>query len=210
MNKTAYIFDLDGLLIDSEPMWQKVEQQVFATVGIELTTAMCEQTTGVQIKDVVEFWYQRFPWQNRTKAQVYDDIIAGMVAGFATDLVVKPGAVELITKLAVERKATIAICSASPMVLIDAAVKQMEVGEYIKAKHSAEFDEFGKPHPLPYLKCAKAIGDEPRECVVFEDSVTGAIAGKAAGMYVVAVPDGPYSAEKFAFCDEVITSLTDF
>ncbi len=208
--KAAYIFDMDGLLVDSEPLWQVVEQQVFASVGVELTIEMCQRTTGLGCKDVVEYWYQRFPWQGRSKQQVNDDIIAGMVAGFERNLPLKPGALALIQQLSENSENKVAICSASPLVLIEAAVSIMGVGERLAVIHSAADDEFSKPHPLPYLKCAKRMGCEPKNCIVFEDSAPGAIAAKAAGMMVVAVPDGPHSPDKFAFCDQVLDSLADY
>ncbi|MFT4929638.1 MAG: HAD superfamily hydrolase (TIGR01509 family) [Phenylobacterium sp.] len=208
MTKATYIFDMDGLLIDSEPLWQEVEKQVFATVGIQLSTAMCEQTTGLGCEEVVEYWYRRRPWDGRSKVQIHDDIIAAMVASFQRYLPLKPGAVALIKQLA--KNHTVGICSASSMVLIETAVAIMGVEQYIAVIHSATADEFSKPHPLPYLNCAKELACEVHTCIVFEDSAPGAIAAKAAGMTVVAVPEGPYSDDKFGFCDQVLTSLEDY
>lgn len=210
MTKNAYIFDMDGLLINSEPVWQKVEQQVFGSVGIDMTIEMCEQTTGIRVADVIEYWYERYPWQNKTKAQVYDDIINAMVANLKADLIIKPGAVELITKLGQLDNPKIAICSSSPLVLIETVVAVMGIGKYLKVLHSGENEEHGKPHPMSYIHTAKKLGVSVNDSVVFEDSMVGTIAGKASGAYVVAVPEGEYSEAKFAFCDEVLGSLADY
>jgi len=204
------IFDMDGLLIDSEPVWQLIEQQVFATVGLTLTDAMCAQTTGVRIKDVVAYWYQRYPWTGPSLLQVEQDIIAGMVNHFATHLTIKPGAVELINQFSAVPGHQLAVCSSSPMALIDAALAAMGVADKIAVKYSAEQDEFAKPHPLPYIRCAKRLGVAVQDCRVFEDSTVGAISAKAAGMYVIAVPEGAYSEDKFSFCDQVLSSLNGF
>jgi sugar-phosphatase len=210
MDKTTYIFDMDGVLIDSEPFWVKVEQQVFAQVGVELTEQMCATTTGLRCMDVVQHWYNSIGWSGRTLQQVHDDIIEGMLQCFRHEAEAMPGAKALIERLAQNPDNTVAICSGSSMVLIEALIEKMGIGACITVAHSAQDDEFGKPHPMPYLKCAQKLGKLPSECVVFEDSVNGAISGKAAGMYVVAIPDGSYSQDKFAFCDEVIERLTEF
>ena len=209
MAVSAYIFDMDGLLIDSEPTWQKVEKQVFGSVGIQMSTQMCEQTTGIRVADVIEYWYERYPWQNKTKAQVYDDIITNMANSFKESLSIKPGAVELITALG-EQGHKLAICSSSPLVLIETAAEVMGIAKYLTTVHSGENEEFGKPHPMSYIHTANKLGVNINDCVVFEDSMVGTIAGKSSGAFVVAVPEGEYSEGKFAFCDQVLTSLLEY
>ena len=210
MTIKGYLFDMDGLLINSEPQWQQVETEVFASVGIKLTDSLCHQTTGMRTHDVISHWYQRYPWHNRTKQDVCNDIIHGMSAAFEQCVNVKPGAVDLIRRLADNPNNRLAICSGSPLLLIETVAKKLQIGQYMQVLHSTEVDEFGKPHPLPYIKCAQLLGCQPADCVVFEDSGIGAISGKAAGMTVVAVPEGEYSEDKFAFCDQVLTSLADY
>lgn len=210
MDKSTFIFDMDGVLIDSEPHWQAVEKQVFADIGITLTSQMCAQTTGLRNSEVVALWHQRFGWQQPSVEQVGRNIINEMVKCFKSNPQFKPGAKELITRLGKNPNNRLAICSSSPDVLIEALVEVMDIGEYVSLVHSAENDEFGKPHPLPYLKCAEKLGSAPGHCVVFEDSLYGALSAKAAGMFVVAVPDGPHTQDKFAFCDQVIDSLEHY
>lgn len=205
-----FIFDMDGLLVDSEPYWKEVEKAVFATVSIHLTDELCQETVGLRLKDIVLHWYKKFPWQNRSIKEVENAIIDGMIASYKKEVCSKKGAVSLIEKLFETFGHKLAICSSSPLALIETVVEAMGIKDYVKLLHSAERDEFGKPHPLPYLNCAKLLDIPPSQCIVFEDSMNGAISGKAAGMYVVAVPEGRYSEQKFSFCDEVLESLEDF
>lgn len=210
MKKDTYIFDMDGVLIDSEPQWQAVEQCVFAQVGVTLTDEMVKTTTGLRCADVVEHWYKRFGWQGKTPQQVQADIIAGMLDCFEHQPNFKEGAKALVEQLSQIKGSSIAICSGSAVVLIESVVRGLGLSEYIKLIHSTEQDTFGKPHPMPYLKCAKKLGKSPDQCIVFEDSSTGAISAKAAGMYTIVIPDGPYKEGQFDFADEVISSLSDF
>jgi len=71
----AAIFDMDGLLIDSEPLWQEAEKRIFAEVGIELTTAMCEQTMGMRIDEVVGHWYKFKPWTNKDLKELEHEVV---------------------------------------------------------------------------------------------------------------------------------------
>ena len=67
----AVIFDMDGLLIDSEPFWKHIETQIFSEVGIRITPNDISQTTGLMISEVVEYWYQRFPWNTTIHSKEY-------------------------------------------------------------------------------------------------------------------------------------------
>jgi sugar-phosphatase len=73
----AIIFDMDGLLIDSEPLWQEAEQRVFATVGLNLTNEQTTETTGLRVDEVIDYWFVRFPWneENISKKQLDVNIV---------------------------------------------------------------------------------------------------------------------------------------
>src|SRR5690606_22562849 len=79
----AAIFDLDGLLIDSEPLWRAVEVEVFRGVGVPLTEEMCRQTTGLRVDAVVEWWHARHPWRAPAPAAVAARIVDRMVEAIA-------------------------------------------------------------------------------------------------------------------------------
>lgn len=210
MNRNTYIFDMDGLLIDSEPYWQQVETEVFAMVGIELTLEMCQETVGLRLHDVVNHWFNKHPWDGLDRKHVHDLILEKLIALYQKSTPVKAGAIELVESLSKIPDVKIGVCSSSPLALIRAALSGVGLTSFVDVLHSAESDEYGKPHPLPYLRCAQKLQSDPSGCVVFEDSINGAIAGKAAGMYVVAIPEQLKPEIKFSFCDEVISSLREY
>ena len=71
----AVIFDMDGVLIDSEPLWQEAEKNVFATVGIHLTTEMCFETMGMRTDEVVAYRYKKQKWHSKSQEEVADEIM---------------------------------------------------------------------------------------------------------------------------------------
>ena len=205
----AVIFDLDGLLIDSEPLWQRAEVEVFNALGVPLKPEMCYQTVGRRIDDVAEFWYARYPWDGPPPAEVATRIVHRMVELISTEAEPMPGAIEAVEALA-EAGLPLAVATSSPQVLAEAALMRLGIGGWFEAVCSAQHEPYGKPHPAVYLTAAGRLGIPPAHCLVFEDSVNGLIAAKAAGMYCVAVPypawrDNP----RFVLADEVIESLTD-
>jgi|SRR5579859_7379345 len=204
------IFDLDGLLINSEPHWRRAEQEVFATVGVKLTDALCHQTTGLRIADAVEYWFRRYSWKGKSREQLAEEIVARVMQLLAVHAEPLPGATQAAQLLS-DRKLRLAICSSSPLALIELAAGKLGIRPLFELVHSVEAETQGKPHPAGYLSCAMRLGVSPGQCIVFEDSVNGAVAGKAAGMRVVAVPppDSP-SLSAFDFCDRRLRDLTEF
>ena len=206
-----YIFDMDGLLVDSEPYWKKVEKDIFSQVGITLTDQMCLETVGFRLNDIVNYWYQRYPWTNATVQEVGTQIVEGMKAEYESALPIKPGVLDVFDQILSHRHANIAVCSSSPLELIKTVMEDAGLDEHISILHSAENDPFGKPHPFPYIACSKKMGSIDRtNCIAFEDSTTGAISAKAASMFVVAVPEGETIQDQFSFCDVVLDSLEQF
>jgi len=84
MIKTV-IFDMDGVLIDSEPLWKIAEKKAFAKVGITLTTEMCNLTMGYRVNEVVDYWYERFPWAGKEKREVEEDIVEILIQEIRTN-----------------------------------------------------------------------------------------------------------------------------
>ena len=183
----AAVFDMDGLLIDSEPLWRRAEQRIFADLGVPLTEEMCLETTGVRLNEVVRLWHSRFPWEGRALDDVAADIIATMI-----DLVRTEGApmegVEHVLELFEARGLRLALASSSPVALIDAVLDCLGIRARFEVIRSAEPEPYGKPHPGVFLSAAGDLDVEATRCLVLEDSFTGVIAGLAARMKVVAVP----------------------
>lgn len=203
----AVIFDVDGLLIDSEPLWRVAEINTFETVGIRLTDEQCKKTTGLRLDATVQYWYEQYPWSNKTREQVCLDIGARVVELIVAEGRSLPGAdatIALFDRLQIP----IGLCSSSPYAVLNAVVQRLGFAGSLQAIHSAEDDPDGKPHPAPYISAARKLGVEPQFCLAFEDSLNGAIAAKAARMKVVAVPE--VRSTKFDFCDLNISALSEF
>ncbi len=206
----AVIFDMDGILIDSEPLWKIAEKRAFAKVGLMMTTEMCNLTMGYRINEVTEYWYERRPWQGKTKDEVTEDIIQTVIDEIkATGNELK--GVKRTLKLLKEQNYKIALASSSAMRIINVVVDKLEIREYFDAICSAETEPFGKPHPAVFITAADKLGIDPHQCLVIEDSVNGVIAGKAARMKVVAVPDESLSGDKrFVVADAILPDLDHF
>ncbi|MDH3603218.1 MAG: hexitol phosphatase HxpB, partial [Candidatus Tectomicrobia bacterium] len=196
----AVIFDMDGLLIDSEPLWHEVEKEVFGALGIALTDAMCEETTGLRTDEVVAYWYEKQPWQGGSVKSLEDvahEILIRMQELIHAHGVALQGVYDVL-QLLQHRQLTLGIASSSPPALIDAVVDKLRIRHYFQVLCSAIDEEFGKPHPAVYLTAAKRLGLSSRDCLVFEDSINGIRAAKAAGMVTVAVPAvHQYADERF-------------
>lgn len=206
----AAIFDMDGLLIDSEPLWREAEVDVFGAVGVPLTEEMCRETTGLRHDVVVRHWHARYPWN-----EPGIDQLTGQLADAAQALVVARGELMAGAQQAIEilhqHGLQLAIASSSPRSLIEAVVRKFGLDEYFSVLHSAEDEEAGKPDPAVYLSTMSMLNVEPTDCVALEDSLSGIRAAKAAGAMVVAVPDPEVAHDPaFAEADIVLSSLEEF
>lgn len=207
---TAVIFDMDGVLIDSEPLWQEAEIGVFSQVGIPLTAADVRGTMGLRVDDVVAYWFSRRPWTEPSKKAVEDAIVETVVALVEAEGTACDGVDEIIA-LFKNRNIPLAIASSSPRKLIEAVLDKLSLRQHISIIHSAEREVRGKPHPAVYLTTAQKLGLRPEQCLVFEDSPNGVLAAKAATMRCVAVPTSAVQDDPiFAIADLTITSLKDF
>lgn len=206
----AVIFDMDGLLIDSEPLWKLAEIKVFGTVGIDLTAQGCEETVGLRIDQVVDLWHNRHPWNNKSKKQVIHEIVEEMVYLINKEGKELPGASETV-RTAKETFGKVGLATSSYEVLIHAVLEKLDIKPFFNALHSAQHEKYGKPHPQVFLSCAEKLVSPPEKCLVFEDSLNGVIAAKAARMKVIAVPEKTHEYHAgFALADKIVASLKDF
>jgi len=204
----AAIFDLDGLLIDSEPLWRAVEVEVFRGVGVPLTEEMCRQTTGLRVDAVVEWWHARHPWRAPAPAAVAARIVDRMVEAIAGagETLARPG-VEHAIGWARAAGLRLAVASSSPLRIVEAALRRLGLADRFEVVRSAEGERWGKPHPAVFLATADELGVEPTACLVFEDSLAGLVAAKAARMRCVCVPETFPPDPRFALADACLPSL---
>lgn len=206
----AAIFDMDGLLIDSEPLWQEAEIAGFAEVGLDLTVDMCRRTMGMRADEMVNYWFRRHPWTGPTEAEVKQAILSRLAALIETRAAPMPGVFDTVALL---QRAGIPmiIASSSPQSVIDTVIDSFGLRQAIPAGLSAENEPLGKPHPGVFLRAAAQLGVAARDCLVFEDSITGVIAAKAACMTTIAVPDPAlFARPEYSIADHRLRSLTEF
>lgn len=213
----AVVFDMDGLLIDSEPLWQEAEIEVFGRVGVALDRALCLRTRGRKLDEVVAYWYRARPWTGPSPEQVRAAIVAAVVERIAQRGEAKPGVEHALDFLAA-RGVPLAIASSSDRVVIDAVLDRLGARQRFRAIHSGEEETLGKPHPAIFLGAARKLGVAPTRCLAFEDSPGGVASARAAGMRCIAVPDaaasgGTVPAEEraalAAAADHVLDSLLE-
>lgn len=206
----AVIFDMDGVLIDSEPLWQQGEYEVFSALGVPLTPAMCQQTMGLRVDQVVSYWQQRFPQlalDVQPTAAAILDRVAQQIREQGKPL---PGVVATLQRLQ-ELGLKIGLATSSPRRLVTTVLTTLGILDYFTLWHSAEGEPFGKPHPAVYLTTAARLGTTPSQCLAIEDSLNGLLAAKSAGMTLLAVPD-PHSAAdpRWVWADYRLPSLAEF
>ncbi|WP_247236211.1 hexitol phosphatase HxpB [Telluribacter sp. SYSU D00476] len=206
----AAIFDMDGLLVDSEPIWQEVAIEIFETVGVNLTIEMCQEGTGLGTADFVKLFYERFPWEGKSQEQVGQEIIERGHERIATETLPMPGAHDTV-RFFHERGIPLAVASASPMEIIETVLRRLDLVQYFTLWHSAVLETRSKPHPDVYWSTIEKLKVKGPHCVAFEDSGNGLRSAHAAGMLTVAVP-APYEYDqpKFDIADIKIPTLTHF
>ena len=184
----AFIFDMDGLLIDSEPLWRRAEMLILNDLGVGLTDEMCKQTMGLRLDEMVEYWYKRYPWSGVTFNEVGTGILQEVTRLVEAEGVALPGADALVRDLN-NRQFKLAVASSSPHALIQCVLAKLNLLDCFSVLCSAQNLELGKPHPGVYLAAAKYLSADPKNCLAFEDSINGVKSAQAAGMSVVAVPE---------------------
>jgi mannitol-1-/sugar-/sorbitol-6-/2-deoxyglucose-6-phosphatase len=213
-NSTALIdtviFDMDGLLLDTEPLWGESMLRVAEKHGIPITYRQFKETTGLRIHEVTEYWASKYPWKGASSVAVADEILDDIIDNSIRNATVMPG-VSKSLDLLTANGFKIGLASSSPMRMIAVLVDHFKLTPYFHNISSADATDFGKPHPAVFLYCAHALGSAPGSCLVLEDSVNGMIAGKAARMKVAVVPDPHvFGDPRFAIADAKLVSLDDF
>jgi len=201
---------MDGLLIDSEPLWNEAANDTFSNYGIQLTATEYAKTTGLRTREFLQFWFTRFkiPEDHITEAEK-------RIINKVIELVKQKGrplpGVSYIFDFFIERNFNIGLATSSPPDLINVIIDILAIRPYLQAIASANDLARGKPHPEVYLNCAQKLNALTVQCLCFEDSYNGMIAAKAARMKCIIVPS-PADNNKpvWAAADLKINSLRDF
>ena len=205
----AAIFDMDGLLIDSEPCWRQAEREVFGSVGVEITDDMARATAPLTTREVTEHWYRLRPWRGRTLEEVEASVIARVGDLIRARPRALPGVLDALAACA-DLGWRVALASNSPKVLCQLVLAELGISRSFDLVVSADDVARGKPDPAIYRHAALLLGFEPRECLVFEDSPGGVRAARAAGMHVIAVAGTPQAFAADAAPHLTLASLAGF
>ena len=201
---------MDGLLIDSEPLWDEAATEIFSRYGIKLTSEQYTTTTGLRTKEFIHWWFTHFKIPLEDIDQVEKDIIEKVTALVLQKGKPMPG-LSHIFNFFIEKNFKIGLASSSPVELINVVINLLQIHDFLQAISSAANLMYGKPHPEVYLNCANALNSHPAQCICFEDSFNGMIAAKAARMKCIVVPDAKNSREvKWNAADLKIPSLQSF
>ncbi|NIF06184.1 hexitol phosphatase HxpB [Chryseobacterium sp. Tr-659] len=180
----AVIFDMDGVLVDSEGFWAQAELDVFSSYGVQVTEDLAAQTKYMTTKEVTEFWYEKFPWDNLDVPSVEHKVVTRVIEMIQMEDCTMAGIQEFIRHLK-NKEYKIGLATNAPLRVANAVLEKLEIRDLFDTVNSSESEEQGKPHPAVYLTSAKELGISPEYCIAIEDSHSGLKAAKAAGMKTI-------------------------
>ncbi len=205
----AVIFDMDGVLIDSEPLWKIAETTVFNQVGIRVSIKEMETTVGLRIDEVVDFWKERFVNCKVSTEIIVDEIIQEMIYLIKQQGKALTG-VEQALLFFKGKGLKIGLATSSYTKLLECVLSTLKIEHYFDYTLSAQNVEYGKPHPQVYLETATMLNIKPQNCLVIEDSFNGMLAGLSAKMKVAVIPEKSHSInKKLTLSDFYFTDLIE-
>lgn len=204
----AVVFDLDGVLIDSEPLWEQVRRQVVAEHGGHWAPDAQRRLMGMSTREWARYLGEDLG-VGLPPEQVAALVIERMAARYTEHLPLMPGAVEAVRRLAA--RWPLGLASSSPPSLIETVLDAASLRSSFQTTMSTEQVSRGKPAPDIYLAVAGQLGRQPRRCAAVEDSANGLRSAAAAGLHVIAIPHPWYPPDPAALedADVVLTSLAE-
>lgn len=196
------IFDMDGTLIDSMWLWMEIDVEFLGRYGIPYVEGLQQKIEGKSFKETAIYFKEEFKIPE-TIEYMMDEWNHMAYDKYNNEVFLKEGVYDFLLKLKKEN-IPIGIATSNSRILVNTVLKRLNVIDFFDAIVTADEVENGKPAPDVYLAGAKALGANPKDCLVFEDILKGVMAGKAAGMKVCAVYD-----EYAAYVDEM-KDLSDY
>ncbi len=206
----AVVFDMDGVLIDTEIVWQRVREDFAQSIGARWTTEDQESTMGTNTAAWSRIMVERLQLRERNgmdEAAIAREIVGRMLAQYRRHLPLRAGAVEAVRMVA--RSHAVALATGSPAELAHHVLQASGLAPLMQAVVCGDDVEHGKPAPDIYLLALSRLGIAPQAAVGIEDSANGLRSLKAAGMAAIAAPgpDYPLSAEALALADLRIDTM---
>jgi HAD superfamily hydrolase (TIGR01509 family) len=205
----AVVFDMDGVLVDTEHLWDEVREELTTEWGGRYTPEAQEAMMGMSSHEWSRYLHETVGLREPPET-INTEVVRRMLARYEVDLPVVPGAVEAVRRLHGEG-VRLAVASSSNRELIDAVLRRLGLAALFEVTVSSEEVARGKPAPDVYLETARRLGLDPTRCAAVEDSASGIRAAHAAGMRVIAYPNRHYppAAEVLALADAVVQNLGD-
>ena len=204
----AVVFDMDGVLVDTEHLWDEVREELTTEWGGRYTPEAQEAMMGMSSLEWSTYLHEVVGLREKPQT-INDEVVRRMLARYEVELPVVPGAIDAVRRLA-EAGYRLAVASSSNRELIDAVLRRLELAALFEATVSSEEVERGKPAPDVYLEAVRRLDLAASRCAAIEDSASGIRAARAAGMRVIAYPNRHYppSAEALALADVGLTTLS--
>ena len=205
---TAVVLDLDGVLVDSEQLWDEVREGLARERGGRWHDRAQADMMGMSSTEWSRYMHDVIGLDESPEA-INAEVVRRLLERYRVSLPLLPGAVEAVERLA--RRWPLALASSSNREVIDTVLNVAGIAEHFRATVSSEEVDHGKPAPDVYLEAARRLGVEPKRCAAVEDSRNGILSAHAAGMRVIAVPNPHYrpSDDELAKADLVLVSLDE-
>ncbi len=201
----AFIFDLDGTLVDSMWMWKAIDIEFLGRYGYECPDDLQRAIEGMSFTETAAYFIRRFDLP-LTMDEIKGIWTEMSIDKYRCEVPVKPGVMRLL-RYAEEHGIRCGIATSNGSDMVEAVLDSQGIKPYFQVVATACEVKEGKPSPDIYLKVAESLGVSPEECLVFEDVPAGATAGKRAGMTVCGVADADADARNLR---EEMLRLTDF
>jgi HAD superfamily hydrolase (TIGR01509 family) len=204
MTMKAIIFDMDGLMIDSERHYLQAQHEIARHFNRRFTEEIRLKTMGRKPQESVEIFVKELdiPLNAEEVLEMRNRI---MRVKYQYELVPLPGLNHIIDTFYGRLK--LAVCTGSQNEFLNIVVDQLKIRQKFAVLQSSDDIRTGKPNPEIYLKTCDRLGLQPSECIVLEDSLNGILAGKRAGCFVIAIPSVSTEKRDFTTADRVVNDL---
>lgn len=208
MSVDTVVFDMDGVILDTEEVWHAVRRDYAVAHGGRWSEEDQRAVMGANSKQWSTYMREKCG-VTQTEGDIYTGVVRALRASYARNLPLCPGAVDVVGKLAPHYR--MGVASSSPLELIEYALDLAGLRECFAALVSSDDVAHGKPEPDVYLEACSRLGSSPDRAVAIEDSTNGILSAARAGLAVVAVPNGLFPPEVRALdrADLVLTSISE-